>query len=126
LIQEAIGIRQGKWTVKEIIGHITDTERIFVYRALCVARGDSTSLPGFEQGDYARASGANGRSLSDLLNELQVVRQSTIAFFTGLPRDAWLRRGTVNQNSVTVRGLAFHTAGHELHHVTSLKDKYLG
>lgn len=115
----------GKWTIKELIGHIIDTERIFAYRALSVARGEATSLPGFEQDDYVRESGANGRSLSDLTRELDAVRQSTIALFSSLPAEAWSRRGTVNGYSVTVRGLAYHMAGHELHHLRILKDKYL-
>src|SRR5450432_1745331 len=96
----------GKWTIKETIAHIIDTERIFAYRVLSVARGDATSLPGFEQEDYVRTSGANARSLPDLLAELQPVRRSTIALLSGLPREAWSRRGTVNGHTVTVRGLA--------------------
>jgi uncharacterized damage-inducible protein DinB len=115
----------GKWTVKEVIGHLIDTERIFAYRALCVARADQTSLPGFEQDDYVRVSGANERSLTDLLNEFQAVRRATMALFSGLPCEAWSRRGTVNRYSVTVRGLAFHIAGHELHHLKILREKYL-
>ncbi len=125
LVASSYAYPPGKWTVKEVIGHINDTERIFAYRALCVARGDPTSLPGFEQDDYVRVSGANGRSLTDLLNEFQAVRRATMALFTGLPREAWSRRGTVNRYSVTVRGLAFHIAGHELHHLKILREKYL-
>jgi uncharacterized damage-inducible protein DinB len=116
----------GKWTVKEILGHIIDTERIFAYRLLCLARGDATSLPGFEQEDYVRTSGANDRPLSDLISELQSVRQSTITLVSSLPQTAWSRRGTVNGYSVTVRGLAFHMTGHETHHLRILQDKYLG
>jgi uncharacterized damage-inducible protein DinB len=115
----------GKWTIKELIAHLIDTERIFAYRALSVARGDATSLPGFEQEDYVKTSGANGRSLSDLTRELEAVRQSTIALFSSLPPEAWPRRGTVNGFNVTVRGLAYHIAGHELHHRKILEDKYL-
>jgi uncharacterized damage-inducible protein DinB len=116
----------GKWTVKEILGHIIDTERIFAYRVLCLARGDATALPGFEQEDYVKTSGANGRPLPDLVSELQSVRQSTISLLAALPEDAWTRRGTVNGYSVTVRGLAFHMAGHELHHLRIVNDKYRG
>jgi hypothetical protein len=115
----------GKWTIKELVGHIIDTERIYAYRALSLARGEAASLPGFEQEDYVKASGANGRSLSDLTTELETVRQSTIALFSGFPPEAWTRRGTVNGYSVTVRGLAFQIPGHELHHLKILKDKYL-
>jgi hypothetical protein len=114
-----------KWTVNEVVCHIIDTERIFAYRALCVARGECTQLPGFDQDNYARASGANDRSLADLLEELRLVRLSTAALLAGLPGHAWDRRGEVNGHSVTVRGLAFHIAGHELHHVEILRTKYL-
>jgi uncharacterized damage-inducible protein DinB len=115
----------GKWTVADVLCHISDTERIFSYRTLCVARGEAGALPGFDQESYARVSGANERSLADLLSEFRVVRFSTLALLTGLPREAWSRRGDVNGYSVTVRGLAFHIAGHELHHVKILRDRYL-
>lgn len=116
----------GKWTIKQIIGHVIDTERVFGYRALCVARGDTASLPRFEQDDYVRQGGANDRPLADLLDEFGAVRRATIALFAGLPPDAWLRRGTANGFSVTTRGLAFLVAGHELHHRRVLEEKYLG
>jgi hypothetical protein len=115
----------GKWTIKEVAGHVIDTERIFGYRALCIARNDQASLPGFEQNDYVRFSGSNQRPWRDLLDEFRIVRQSSIALFRGLPNDAWSRRGTANQTSLTVRGLAYLIAGHELHHVGILRDRYL-
>lgn len=115
----------GKWTIKEVAGHIIDTERIFSYRALCLARNDQTPLPGYEQNDYVRFGGSNERPWRDLLDEFRIVRQSSIALFRGLPRDVWLRRGTANQTSVTVRGLAYLIAGHELHHTGILRDRYL-
>ncbi len=115
----------GKWTIKEILLHIADSERIFAYRALCIARGDQAAFPGFEQNDYVPASGANDRSLADLLQEFHAVRASTIALFSGLPREAWLRRGNANGHSVTPRGIAFQLAGHELHHAAVLRSKYL-
>lgn len=111
--------------VKDVIGHIIDTERIFAYRALCVARGEPGCLPGFDQDACARFSGADGRSLESLSNVFRMVRQSTTALFAGLPPGSWLRRGDVNGYNVTARGLAFHTAGHELHHVKILREKYL-
>jgi uncharacterized damage-inducible protein DinB len=114
----------GKWTINEVLGHVVDTERIFAYRALCVARGESQALPGFDQEAYARLSGANDRLLGDLLDEFRIVRRSTIALFTGLPDNAWDRQGDVNGYTVTVRGLAFHIAGHELHHVKTVRGKY--
>jgi len=115
----------GKWTIKQILGHIIDTERIFGYRALCVARNDVTPLPGFEHDDYVAAGFFNERSLNSLIDEYRAVRQSTIALFQNLPQQAWLRQGLANKYNVTVRGLAFLAAGHELHHVKILREKYL-
>jgi len=115
----------GKWTIKQILGHIIDTERIFGYRALCVARQDAVALPGFEQDDYVAAGSFNERPLTSLIDEFRMVRQSTIALFENLPQQAWLRQGIANKFSVTVRGLAFLAAGHELHHVKILREKYL-
>lgn len=118
----------GKWTIKQVVGHLVDTERIFTYRALCLARSGAARaapLPAFEQDDYVRGGEFNGRTLISLLDEFQAVRESTIALFRNLPEDAWLHRGIVHTWSVTVRGLAFHTAGHELHHVQILRERYL-
>lgn len=115
----------GKWTVKEVVGHIADTERIFAYRILAVARGDQAVLPGFEQDDYVRAGGFGARPLDDLMTEFRAVRQGTLALLRGLPAEAWGRRGTANGFSVTVRGLAFLVAGHELHHAAILRERYL-
>lgn len=115
----------GKWTVNEVIGHLSDSERIFSYRALCVARGDAGPLPGFDEAAYASMSSANDRSLQELWSELRLARLSSIAMFRGLSREAWSRRGEVNRYSVTVRGLAFHLAGHELHHVKILRERYV-
>src|ERR1051326_9116770 len=104
----------GKWTPKEILGHLIDDERIFAYRALCIARGDTRPLPSFEQG-----------TLADLLHEYKLVRAATLALFTSLTAEAWLRRGTVTDYTASVRGLAFHIAGHELHHLRVLRHRYL-
>src|SRR5213078_713283 len=105
-----------KWTVKETLGHITDSERIFAYRALRIARQDTTPLNGFEQDDYVRAGGFGERSLADLAEEFGLVRSATVALFRPLGEEAWLRRGSANKNEVTVRALAYIIAGHELHH----------
>ncbi|MGA2992063.1 MAG: DinB family protein [Candidatus Korobacteraceae bacterium] len=121
----AFAYAPGKWTLKQVVGHVVDTERIFAYRALCVARGESGSLPGFEQDDYVAAGSFGERTLSSLLDEFRVARQATIAFFQNLPQQAWMRRGNANKFSVTVRGIAFLAAGHELHHVKILREKYL-
>jgi hypothetical protein len=114
-----------KWTVKEVLGHIIDSERIFTYRALCIARGDSTTpLPGFEQDDYVREGGFAERSVLDLNEEFGQVRGATVALFRSLSQDAWSRRGITKGYEVTVRALAFITAGHELHHRLILEERY--
>jgi len=115
----------GKWTIKQVLGHIIDSERIFAYRALRIARNDSTPLPGFEQDDYVAFAASNERPLASLLEEFKVVRMSTIALFGGIPDDAWLRRGSANNYPVTVRGIAFQVAGHEAHHAKILRERYL-
>lgn len=113
-----------KWTVKEVLGHVTDTERILAYRALCIARGDRTALPGFEQDDYVRAAAFGERALADLSSEFSHVRSATVALFGSLSREAWTRRGIANKNEVSVRALAFIIAGHELHHRNILDERY--
>jgi DinB superfamily len=115
----------GKWTLKEVVGHLIDDERIFSYRALCVARGDQRELPGFDENLYMQGAAFERRSLEGLLREYQAVREATIALFAELPPDIWLRRGIVNGYGASVRGLAFHIAGHELHHTHILREKYL-
>jgi len=127
LPQEKLNYRyaQNKWTIKEILVHIIDDERIYAYRALCFARNDKTELPGFEQDDYALYSRANERSIENIFEEYEAVRDSTITLFNGLPEDAFLRMGTANSNKATVRAMAYHIAGHELHHMNIIKEKYL-
>lgn len=115
----------GKWTVKQVVNHIVDTERIMAYRALRLARNDSTPLPGFEQDDYVQYGPSGQCSLADFCEEFRLVRAATIALFRNLPAEAWRWGGVVNQHNVTVRGLAFVTAGHELHHAKILREKYL-
>jgi hypothetical protein len=115
----------GKWTVSEVLGHVTDAERIFAYRTLCVARGDQTPLPPFEQDDYMANANFSGRSLADITAEFEAVRDSSIRLLRSLPAEAWMRRGTVSGYSVTTRGLAFVLAGHEKHHTRILREKYL-
>jgi hypothetical protein len=113
-----------KWSVKEVIGHLSDTERIFTYRALRIARGDATPLSGFEQDDYVRESGAGRRELHDLAEEFAAVRTSSIALYRSLKEESWKRRGSANKNEVTVRALAFISAGHEAHHRKILEERY--
>ncbi len=114
----------GKWTVKEVVGHVSDSERIFAYRAMRIARGDQTPLSGFEQDDYVKAGGFAERSLADLAEEFAHVRGATVALFRSLGKDAWTLRGVANKNEVSVRALAFITAGHELHHRRILDERY--
>ena len=115
----------GKWSVNEVIGHLTDSERIFAARALRFARGDATPLPGFEQDDYVASSSFDSYPLGELASELGSVRESTVFLFKHLQEDAWMRRGTANGAEVSVRALAFIIAGHELHHRGILQARYL-
>lgn len=113
-----------KWTVKEVLGHMTDTERIFTYRALRIARGDKTPLPGFEQDDFVRNGGFGERPLASLADEFAQVRGASLALFKSFAKDAWMRRGTASDKEVSVRALAYMTAGHELHHRQILEERY--
>ena len=115
-----------KWSIKEVVGHICDTERIMGYRALRIARADATPLPGFEQNDYVPAGDFNRRTLGDLGEELAAVRQATLHLFRHLGPEALTRRGSASGNPFTPRALAYVIAGHERHHVGILKAKYLG
>ena len=113
-----------KWTVKEVLGHITDSERIFTYRALRIARGDQTPLPGFEQDDFVKNGGFNERTLAGLAEEFALVRGASLALFRSFPLEAWERRGVASQKEVSVRALAFITAGHQIHHRLILEERY--
>lgn len=115
----------GKWTIKEVLGHIMDAERIFMYRALRFARGDATPLPGFDEKAYAPAGAFSARPLASLIAELTAVRRATVAFLAGMPAEAWQRSGTANEAGASVRALAWITAGHELHHRLILAQRYL-
>lgn len=116
---------EGKWSMKELMGHVSDAERLFVYRALCIARADTQSLPGFEEDDYVREAVFDTRSFSSIVAEFETVRAATISFFRNLPDDAWKRQGTANGSGVSVRAIAYILAGHERHHRQVLKDRYL-
>jgi len=115
----------GKWSVKELVGHIIDTERIFAYRALRFGRNDMTPLPGYEQDDYIRNASFDACTLAELAAELESVRRSTIFLLQHLDTDAWMRKGLANKSEVSVRALAYIIAGHELHHREILRDRYL-
>jgi hypothetical protein len=127
-IPEARGTHRyapGKWSIKEVLGHVIDTERIMSYRTLRFARADETPLPGFEQNDYVPAGGFDRRTLQDLSEELAAVRLATIHQLRHLDPAALTRRGTASGKQVSVRALAYIIAGHERHHVEILKTKYL-
>jgi hypothetical protein len=115
----------GKWSIKELVGHVIDGERIFGQRAFRFARGDEQPLPGFEQDDYVRAAGFNNRQLKDLTEEFELVRRSNLCLFRSLDERAWLRRGTASDAEVSVRALAYIMAGHVAHHMTILRTRYL-
>jgi uncharacterized damage-inducible protein DinB len=115
----------GKWSIKQVLGHMSDTERIFAYRVLRIARGDATPLAGFEQNEYVPNAGSNERTIQDLLQEFATVRESTLTLVRGLPAEAWDRFGTASGSSVSVRGVVFMIAGHELHHRKLLEERYL-
>ena len=116
---------EGKWTIKEILAHLIDDERIYSYRALRFGRNDSTELPGFEQDTYALESGANERSLEGLLDEFALVRRSTIALFNSFDVSVLTRSGIASGNVMSVRAIAYHLAGHELRHLNIIKERYL-
>jgi hypothetical protein len=115
----------GKWSVKELVGHVADTERVFSHRALRFARGDQTPLPGYEQDDYVRAANFDARTLSSIAEEFGRVRAATVALLRSFDEAAWARRGKANDNEVSVRALAHILAGHELHHINILRERYL-
>lgn len=115
----------GEWTMKEILVHVIDDERIYSYRALRVARGDLTELPGFEQDEYVPYSRANERSLDDILEEFAAVRRATIALFNSFDDAALLRKGISSDKIMSVRAAAYHIAGHEMHHLNSMRENYL-
>jgi len=114
-----------KWSIRQVVAHLIDSERVFAYRALRFARTDSTPLPGFDEAVYAPASGADRRTLADLTAEYECVRRANLHFFRGLDEAAWLRSGNANENPVSVRALAWIIAGHGRHHAQVLKERYL-
>ncbi|PIE94696.1 DinB family protein [Bacillus fungorum] len=115
-----------KWSIKEVIGHIADTERIMAYRLLSIARGETAELPGYNDDMYVLKAAFDKQSMQDLVDNLIVVRQSTVHLLKSLDKDTWLQRGNANKSEVTVRALAYIIAGHELHHLQIIKERYLG
>jgi uncharacterized damage-inducible protein DinB len=117
---------EGKWSIKEVVGHLADTERIFAYRALRFARGDQTPLAGFDENAYVPAANFDARDFASLVNEWVHVRQATLALLRGLDGDAPLRRGAANGQEISVRALVWVMAGHVDHHGAILRERYLG
>jgi hypothetical protein len=115
----------GKWTLKEVVGHMVDVERVMSYRALRFSRSDATDLPGFDENAFVTNSNFSRRTLSDLVDELEGVRVGTVHLAKHIDADALMRRGTANSMAVTVRGLLYIIAGHELHHVALIRERYL-
>ena len=114
----------GKWSIKEVVGHLSDTERVWAYRALRVGRGDATPLPGFDDQSYVAEVGAGELSLASLAAEWGDVRRATLSLFRNLPPVAWERRGTASDNPISVRALPYIIAGHVRHHVAVLEERY--
>jgi uncharacterized damage-inducible protein DinB len=115
----------GKWSIKDVVLHICDAERIFSYRLLRFARGDATNLPGFDEETYVQRAGAETRTLAGLSDEFRAVRHATVALLTPLDDEAMSRRGTANHNPVSARALAWIMAGHAEHHARVLRERYL-
>jgi uncharacterized damage-inducible protein DinB len=115
---------EGKWSIKEVIGHVADAERVFSYRALRIGRGDTTPLAGFDENAWVPFGEFDRRTLADLASELRAVRAATLALLGGFTPDAWLRMGTASGHPVSARALAWILTGHERHHVRVLEERY--
>jgi hypothetical protein len=122
--QAAHRYAEGKWSVKQVIGHLADGERVLAYRLLRIARGDTTPLPGYDENAFAANSNADDRDLEDLVTELGAVRAATVALARSLPAEACDRRGTVNNWSLSARAILFIIAGHFAHHQNVLRERY--
>lgn len=116
---------EGKWSIKEVLGHLIDGERMFAYRVFRIARGDQTPIEGFEQDGYIENAHSNERSIGELLEEFSLLRRANLLFFKRLRDEQWRFIGTANEAKVSVRALAYIMAGHVRHHAVILKDRYL-
>jgi len=121
----ALRYAPGKWSIKQMLGHVTDGERVFSYRALRFGRGDRTPLPGFDENEYVAGASFDDQSLLDLVAGLAAQREASLAMFRGFDAEAWTRRGDANGHPVSVRALAFIIAGHGHHHMGIIRDRYL-
>lgn len=122
--QASFRYEPGKWSVKQTVGHLCDSERVFCYRALTAARGDKTSLPGFDENEYAEQADFDQRSIADLVAEFRAVRAASLALLGSMSLDVLARRGIANNATITPRALAWIVAGHELHHQNILRERY--
>ncbi len=116
---------EGKWSIRELLGHLVDTERVFAFRSLSFARGDAGPIPGMDQDEFMRHANFDERDLEDILKEFLLVRESNISMFSSLPTDAWDRRGVASGYEFTVRALGYIIAGHEIHHTDILIARYI-
>jgi hypothetical protein len=123
--QETFRYAEGKWSIREIVGHLIDGERVFGYRVFCIARGEQQNLPGFDQDEYMLTAPYDRIELEDLMSELRLIRLGNIALLRTLDEEAWSRSGMANNSSVSVRALAFIMAGHLRHHMNVLRERYL-
>lgn len=123
--QSMYAYQPGKWTIKQVLGHLTDSERVFAYRALCIARNDKTNLPSFEEDDYVANACFNQVLWVDLVRQYKNLRVSTIDLFASFDEQAMKREGTVNNAPSNVKALLFIIAGHEIHHLNVLKERYV-
>ena len=114
-----------KWSIKQVFGHIADGERVFAYRLLCIARGETQSLPGFEENDYVRAANFDDLPFAAIVDNLAAVRKATLSLMRGLSAEAWTRIGVANGNKISARAIAYVIAGHERHHLRVLRERYL-
>ena len=124
--EERGGFRYGpdKWTIREVLGHLADTERVMSYRATCLARGEQNELPGFDENEYVRTANFDQWTLADLAAQFESLRKANISMLEHLDSEAWKRRGIVNRNMITVPAIAWVMAGHVRHHVRILKERY--
>ena len=128
-VSEEVSLKRyapGKWSLKEVLGHMIDTERVFAYRALRIARSDKTPLPSFDQDAFVAAAGFDKRPWTDLLTEFELLRRVNVLMFRGLHKSAWELRGNASGNELSVRAAAFVIAGHELAHRQVIREKYVG
>ena len=124
--KKSYSYKEGKWTIAELLGHVIDTERVFAFRALCFARNDQTPLPGFEQDEYMKYSNFNSRTLRSFVDEFTHLRKSNNVLFGNFGEESLHRTGTANNKQVSVNALLYIIAGHFNHHMTFLKERYLG